>query len=115
MKAALFCRQTFALTNALPHGRATDFCLNSLLSRGGNLGAVAGLARETLVDEHAHFGAAILCPPLARRVVGDGVRRAVAERRQYAAQRDVVILDEVAHDRLGALLAELSVDVLVAR
>src|SRR5205807_1203355 len=102
------------------HARPSLFYLvltvpsSSLRGRGGNLRAVARRVRETAVDEHAHFGASVLRAPFARRVVGHGVHRAVAERRQYASQRDVVILDEVAHDRLGALLAELSVDFTVA-
>src|SRR2546421_10021672 len=87
----------------------------SLRGRGGNLRAVARRVREAAVDEHAHFGASVLRAPLARRVVGQGVHRAVSERRQNTAQRDVMVLDEVAHDRLGALLAELSVHILIAR
>src|SRR6185369_9693654 len=95
--------------------QAKTFCLNSLLSRGGDLRAVAGLARQTFVDEDADFGATVLRAALARRVVGYWVRGAVTERRQYASQRNLMILDEIAHDRLCALLAELAVDRLVLR
>src|SRR5947209_6479349 len=84
-----------------------------LLRRGcGDFRAVARRVGQAAIDEHAHLCAAVLRAPLARRVVGHRVQSAVAERRQDAPERDVVVLYEIAHDRLRALLAELAVDVL---
>src|SRR5215207_1660497 len=68
-----------------------------------------GALDEAAVDEHLDLDAAVLLAPLARRVVGHGLQLAVAERRDDAAQRDVVVLDEVADDGVGAALRQAAV------
>src|ERR1700749_124236 len=68
---------------------------------------------RALYDAAAHknldLDAPVLLAAIARRVVCDRVRLAVAVRRDDAPERYLVVLDEVANHRVSAALAESSV------
>jgi hypothetical protein len=76
------------------------FDLGLRVGRGVARGRHRRALRQSAVDEHLNFDAAVLLAPRARRVVRDGLQLAVAVRGDDAAQGDVVVLDEVADDRL---------------
>src|ERR1044071_7307877 len=68
--------------------------------------------REAAADEYLDLDAAVLLTALAGRVVGNRYRLDVAERQDDPAQRDLVLLREVADHRVGALLAQAVVQAL---
>src|SRR5688500_471150 len=63
----------------------------------GGAGHLRRALYEAAADQDLDLDAAVLLAPLAGRVVGHRVRLAVAVGRDDAAQRDVVVLDEVAN------------------
>ena len=67
--------------------------------------------RKAAADENLHLDAAILFPAFAGSVIGDRYRLAIPERENDPAQRDLMLLREVADHRVRAPLAQTVVHV----
>src|ERR1051325_6343954 len=64
---------------------------------------------QPAIDQYLDLDATIRLASRARSVISDSIRLAVAVRRDDASQRNLVILNEVANDGIGALLAQATI------